>query len=306
MMRETFEAWSPRGEAAELVDLVNEICRDYASQGYNLTLRQLYYQLVARDRVVNTFRSYKRVGNIVDKARMAGLLDWSYIEDRTRNVYRTDGADTSPSDAIESTASSYQRELWEDQPYHVEAWVEKEALAGVVSRAAREVGINYFSCRGYVSQSEMYSSGRRFAWMVREGKRVVVLHLGDHDPSGIDMSRDITDRLNTFSRGQVTRGGIVVDRIALNMAQVDEYNPPPNFAKVTDARYADYEAQYGESSWELDALEPSVLNNLITSHVRRYRDEELWSAAEERQERERTQLTAISNSFEDVVEYLGA
>jgi len=304
-MRETFETWSPRGETAALVETINTICREYAAQGYELTLRQLYYQLVARDIVPNTFRSYKRVGTIVDNARMAGLLDWSYIVDRTRNVYRTDGIDTSPEDAIEATARSYARRLWETQPYHVEAWVEKEALAGVVQRAADEVGINYFSCRGYVSQSEMYASGRRFASIVRGGKDgVIVLHLGDHDPSGIDMSRDIRDRLDTFSRGGVSRGQIQVHRIALNMAQVEEYNPPPNFAKVTDARYAEYEARYGENSWELDALEPAVLHDLIVSHTLRYRDEDLWAEAKERQEREREALQAISDRFEDVVEYL--
>jgi hypothetical protein len=301
-MIETFEAWSPRGESAELVATVNTICADYASQGYELTLRQLYYQLVARDVIPNNFRSYKRVGSIVDKARMAGLLDWSYIVDRTRNVYRTDGIDTSPEDAIRTTAGGYARALWRDQPWHVEVWVEKEALAGVVERAASEVGVNYFSCRGYVSQSEMYASGRRFARLVRNGKRVRVLHLGDHDPSGIDMTRDIRDRLAMFSRGLYN---IQVDRIALNMDQVEAYGPPPNFAKVTDARYADYEALYGQDSWELDALEPSVLNELITRHVREVRDEDLWEAAEQRQESEREQLTEISHRFDDVIEYLG-
>lgn len=301
-MIEAFETWTPRGEAAALVDTVAGICAEYAANGYELTLRQLYYQLVARDIVPNNFRSYKRVGTIVDNARMAGLLDWSYIVDRTRNVYRTDGIDTSPEDAIDTTARAYRRALWRDQPYHVEAWVEKEALAGVVERAASEVGINYFSCRGYVSQSEMYASGTRFARLVRSGKRVVVLHLGDHDPSGIDMTRDIRDRLTTFSRGG---RGIEVERIALNMDQIEQYSPPPNFAKVTDARFAAYQALYGDDSWELDALDPATLNGLITSHTLRYRNEELWRAAEERQEREREQLTSISNNFHDVIEYLG-
>lgn len=303
-MREAFETWSPRGEAAQLVTLANDICAEFGRQGYELTLRQLYYQLVARDVVPNTFRSYKRVGTIVDNARMAGLLDWDYIVDRTRNVYRTDGADTSPEDAIEHTARAYQRALWRRQPNHVEVWVEKEALAGVVQRAAGEVGINYFSCRGYVSQSEMYGSGTRFAQLIHNGKSVTILHLGDHDPSGIDMTRDIEDRLDTFSGGQLGEG-LTVKRIALNMDQIERYSPPPNFAKVTDARFTAYQAQYGDDSWELDALSPSTIHDLITEQALALRDEELWREDEAQQEREREQLTAISNSFSDVVEYLG-
>lgn len=301
-MREAFENWTPRGETAQLVTLVNDICAEYARQGYELTLRQLYYQLVARDVVPNTFRSYKRVGTIVDNARMAGLLDWDYIVDRTRNVYRTDGIDTSPEDAIDTTARAYAKALWRRQPNHVEVWVEKEALAGVVQRAAGEVGINYFSCRGYVSQSEMYASGTRFARLVRRGKSVTVLHLGDHDPSGIDMTRDIRDRLTTFSRGG---RDIEVKRIALNMDQIETYSPPPNFAKVTDARFAAYQAQYGDDSWELDALTPQVINELITTEALALRDEEMWREDEAEQEREREQLTSISDRFGEVVEYLG-
>jgi hypothetical protein len=156
-MRRQFIDWKPNGTSTQLVQVANGICADYAAQGFDLTLRQLYYQFVARGHIPNTQRSYKNLGSLVDNARMAGLLDWNYIVDRTRNVYRTDGNDTSPEDAVEATASAYARQLWASQPNHVEVWVEKEALTGIVQRAADEVGVNYFACRGYVSQSEMYS-----------------------------------------------------------------------------------------------------------------------------------------------------
>lgn len=303
-MIKAFKTWNPRGEAAALVQTVIGICEDYARQGYELTLRQLYYQLVARAVIPNNFRSYKRVGSIVDDARLAGLLDWDYIVDRTRNVYRTDGNDTSPEDAISMTASAYHKALWKSQPRRVEVWVEKEALAGVVQRAANEVGVNYFSCRGYVSQSEMYTSGTRFGRFAQARIPVTVLHLGDHDPSGIDMTRDIEDRIDMFSGGWVTRGRITVRRIALNMDQVERYSPPPNFAKVTDARFAAYQAEYGDDSWELDALDPSTLNELIVSNVLALRDETLWAEAEAEQERERAQLREISDNFHNVVDFL--
>lgn len=302
-MRQRFIDWAPRGESAALVSRAIEICDEYRGQGYDLTLRQLYYQFVARDIIPNTQRSYKRLGTVVDNGRLAGLIDWDYIVDRTRNVYRTDGTDESPEDATRATADSYARALWRTQPNHVEVWVEKEALAGVVQRAAQGTGVNYFSCRGYVSQSEMYAAGQRFqAYSSRLGKDCYIIHLGDHDPSGIDMTRDIRGRLSMFTYGEPPK----VRRIALNMDQVEQYNPPPNFAKVTDSRFAEYQQRFGDDSWELDALDPSTLNDLITTEVMSLRDETLWAEAEARQERERSQLLAVSDSWDDVIDYLGA
>jgi hypothetical protein len=298
-MKEQFIDWNPSGASAEIVNAAEAICRDYYQQGYNLTLRQLYYQFVARGLIANTTQSYKRLGSIVDSARLAGLLDWSYIEDRTRNVYRTDGADESPEEAIAATAGGYARALWNDQPNHVEVWVEKEALAGVIQRAANEVGVNYFACRGYVSQSEMYSSGKRFRLLSQRGKKCTILHLGDHDPSGIDMTRDIETRLSMFS-GYLDEPD--VRRIALNMDQIEELNPPPNPAKQTDSRFAAYLEEYGDESWELDALDPTTLHDLIVSEVRGLRDEDLWAEAVARQERERRQLTAVSDRWAEVID----
>lgn len=298
-MRQAFISWTPRGESSLLVAHANTICAEYQQQGYDLTLRQLYYQFVARDIIANTQKSYKRLGSIVDSARLSGLLDWDYIVDRTRNVYRTDGNDESPEDSIHRLAQAYARKLWEDQPNHVEVWVEKEALAGVVERAANATGVNYFACRGYVSQSEMYRAARRFKHNKSMGKAGYIIHLGDHDPSGIDMTRDIQERLQMFGSFPDVR------RIALNMSQVEEYDPPPNFAKVTDTRFQAYQELYGDESWELDALDPATLNDLITREVLSFRDEDLWSDAEERQETERYQLMQVSDRWEDVVEMVG-
>lgn len=301
-MRRAFITWEPRGQAAR--DLMNEciaIAEDYSRQGYDLTVRQLYYQLVSRDRIANTDKSYKRIIGLVDSARLGGHLDWSYIVDRTRNAYRTDGLDTSPEDAIRSTAGGYSRALWETQPNHVEVWVEKEALSGVVASAARQVGVTYFACRGYVSQSEMYAAGMRFLRNGRDGKAGHIIHLGDHDPSGIDMTRDIRDRLTMFAGPYAP----TVNRVALNMPQIEQYGPPPNFAKVTDSRFAGYQAEYGDDSWELDALPPNVLSDLITSAVLDLRDETLWAEAEEREQEERAQLESVSDRWDDVIELIG-
>jgi len=301
-MREQFIDWNPRGESASLVAQSIAICEDYRNQGYDLTLRQLYYQLVARAVIENTFQSYKKLGTLIDNARLAGLLDWSFIVDRTRNAYRTDGLDESPEDAIIAAAEGYQRALWDSQPNHVEVWIEKEALSGIAQRAANGVRCIYFSCRGYGSQSEMYAAGKRFAAYGREGKNNYVIHLGDHDPSGIDMTRDIQDRLQMFAGPYAPE----VRRIALNMDQVEQYNPPPNFAKMTDSRFADYQARFGDESWELDALDPDTLVTLITEEVQGLIDPDAWAEAEEREETEKNQLRTVAQSWDDVIDHLDA
>lgn len=294
-MKEQFIQWNPRGQSLELVQTAEAICVEWNRQGYDLTLRQLYYQMVSRALIPNTLQSYKRLGGLIDNARLAGLLDWRYIVDRTRNVYRTDGDDSTPDAAIRTVAEGYKLPRWDSQPNHVEVWVEKEALSGIVAAAAREVAINYFACRGYVSQSEMYASGKRFWYATRQGKPVHVIHLGDHDPSGLDMTRDITERLAMFSYG----ADITVNRVALNMDQIERYEPPPNPAKQTDARFEAYAAEYGDESWELDALAPSVIHDLIVGAVRPLMDDDAWERVEEQEREDRERLETVADNWEN-------
>ncbi len=301
MPRITYEEWSPSDATRDVIVQAEAICRSYADQGYDLTLRQLYYQFVARDMLANNLQSYKRLGDIVAKARMAGLLDWNYIVDRTRNLRGLSHWD-SPSAVIRSAAYSFRIDKWTGQPYRVEVWVEKEALAGVVERAASACDVDWFSCRGYVSLSELWSAAQRLERYLRHGQDVVILHLGDHDPSGLDMTRDIRDRLELFI-GAPARG-LTIRRIALNYDQVQQYNPPPNPAKLTDSRANGYIAVHGRSSWELDALDPATLNALITQHIRSVRDDGLYAVQEEIEQEHRRLLSDASSRWGDVTSML--
>jgi hypothetical protein len=326
-----YEDWRPSPEARVDIARAEAVCRQYAADGYDLTLRQLYYQFVARDWIPNNQRSYKRLGEIVNRARMAGLLDWDYIVDRTRNLRGTSHW-TAPGSVINSAAQSYRLDKWTDQPRRVEVWVEKEALAGVVQRVAAEHDVDWFSCRGYVSQSEQWAAARRMFRYLKDGQAVTVLHLGDHDPSGIDMTRDIRDRLTTFITqdwldensyffdGESVKVGdllahmrervgdvepIEIRRIALNFDQVQQYNPPPNPAKLTDSRANGYVAEYGYESWELDALPPDVLAQLVRDHVAEIRDDEAYDALAAREARERQLLRSAASRWDDLVDFLG-
>lgn len=325
-MRIAYQSKKLAPKSLAIVREAEAICSAYAAQGYDLTLRQLYYQFVSRGLLANKDANYKRLGSIVNDARLSGYLDWDYIVDRTRNI-RGLAHWENPAEIIEATARSFRHELWKDQPERVEVWIEKDALTGVIEGVCQRNDVDFFSCRGYTSQSEMWSAAQRLRAYVEAGQAVTVLHLGDHDPSGIDMTRDIQERLNLFVLTDIyqgnevggstyadvdrfcervfgCRGRINVERIALNMDQVEEYDPPPNPAKLTDARAQGYIAEHGHSSWELDALEPTVLDALIEGHIQDHRDPDLWAEAKAVQTQERRVLSAVSERWGEVAEYL--
>lgn len=286
--------------SAVIIEKANDIVREYAQQGFLLTLRQLYYQFVARGLIENTQRSYKRLGSIINDGRLAGLIDWKYITDRTRNLKRNSHW-TSPADIMRGAAEGYGIDLWEGQPTRVEVWIEKDALVGVIEGICSELDVPFFSCRGYTSQSEMWSAAQRLARYRHAGQSPVIIHLGDHDPSGVDMTRDIEDRIRMLGCSSIE-----VERIALTMTQVEEYNPPPNPAKFTDSRCATYVEQYGTESWELDALDPQNMVALIRERVEARMDLDVFEARKERQEEERQQLTDAADRWEEIVEdFLG-
>jgi len=287
----------------KLIDLADSIINEYAKQGFDLTLRQLYYQLVARDYIPNQQKEYKKLVKTITDARMAGLIDWADIVDRTRAV-SSNGHWPDPQSILRFCEYSFELDKWEGQPYRPEVWIEKDALRGVVSGVCTKLDVPHFSCRGYNSQSEMWRAAQRMLSHTLNGQTPYIIHLGDHDPSGIDMTRDIIDRLEIFGVGLNGRG-FHVKRIALNYDQVEQYNPPPNPAKLTDSRIEGYIAQHGYDSWELDALEPNVIGDLIRDEIERIRDDNQW---EKRRDQERTyvsELRSLRMRYSEVQEFLG-
>lgn len=278
----------------QIIETANAIIDEYQAQGFNLTLRQLYYQFVARDLLANKQTEYKRLGSIINDARLAGMIDWEAIEDRTRYL-RTYETHESPGEAARAVARNYIEDLWDSQPCYVEVWIEKDALIGVIEPVCGRWRVPYFACRGYSSQSEQYNAGKRLAEAAMRGQEAVVLHLGDHDPSGLDMTRDNQDRLSMFADGEE----VEVRRLALNMDQIRRYRPPPNPAKESDSRIAGYLESYGTaSSWELDALDPKIIDRLIDDEIRRHVDHDRWADARERERINRERLLAAARDLD--------
>lgn len=248
-----------------LISTANTIIATYMASGLRLTLRQLYYQFVAHHGLPNTERSYKSLGRLLSLARLAGLVDWDAIEDRGRKPDNPSEWD-SVEEIVEAAINQFRLPRWEGQENHVELWVEKQALAGVLEPVAHRHHITLQVNKGYSSQSAMYDSAIRFRASQKPG---ILLYLGDHDPSGEDMVRDVRDRLAMFG------ARVRVKKVALTMAQVEEHNPPPNPAKISDSRAQGYIARHGDESWEVDALDPHTLVKLIETEIKRVVDQKL-------------------------------
>jgi hypothetical protein len=257
----------------KLIAQANVICDEYMGKGFTLTLRQLYYQFVARGLLPNKQPEYKRLGSVINDARLAGLIDWDAIEDRTRHL-TSNSHWASQGDILQTAVDLFAIDKWSQQGTRVEVWIEKEALIGVVEPACSDLDVPYFACRGYSSQSEQWRASHRFRRFNNANQQVVILHFGDHDPSGVDMTRDNQDRLDIFLGNFVT-----VRRMALNWEQIEEHSPPPNPVKLTDSRSDGYREKFGDESWELDALNPEIIDALIRDAVLGYRDEDEWDRA---------------------------
>lgn len=273
------------------INIANAIIAEYQAQGFDLTLRQLYYQFVSRDLIVNKQSEYAKLGSVINDARVAGLIDWDAIVDRTRNLQKNSHW-SGPREIIEVCAKQFQIDKWENQEHRVEVWIEKDALIGVIQGICQSLDVPYFSCRGYTSQSEMHVAAKRLERWVDNGQTPIIIHMGDHDPSGIDMTRDITERLELFM------GGTQVMRVALNDDQIQKYKPPPNPSKVTDPRAGIYIQKFGRQSWELDALDPKVLASLIKNTVKKYRNDDLWAEKVEEENEHRASLEKVAKKLE--------
>lgn len=285
-----------------IIQKADTILAEYRASGMPpLTLRQLYYQFVARDFLPNTIQSYKRLSSILNDGRLAGLVDWQSIVDNTRNLRGNNHWDN-PQSIITACATSYMRDRWEGQRHRVEAWIEKDALAGVLEMACSDLDVPFFACKGYTSVSEVWSAGLRLKSYAEHGQHPVIIHLGDHDPSGMDMTRDIEDRLRIFMGQHAYK--LTLERIALNMDQIKKYNPPPNPAKRTDSRFKKYEEEFGTSSWELDALNPRMLVDLVRGKIKEYLNQRQMNAVIAEEKLELEELQQISQRWNEVVKFL--
>lgn len=262
-MKERFYEKPRIGKAKlERLETINKIIEEYQARGYKLTLRQLYYQLVSRDIIPNSLTEYQKLSGVLKDGRMMGIVDWNAIEDRIR-VPRIPYCASGVYESLCTIADAHRIDRQSDQDSYIEVWAEKDALSGILYRITHEYHVNLMINRGYSSCTAMYDASYRLLKQVSKGKKCTIIYLGDLDPSGEDMVRDIRDRLEEFGLYE----NITVKKIGLTYEQVQAYNPPSNYAKVKDPRAKGYIEKYGPVSWEVDALRPDVLENLLRNEL---------------------------------------
>lgn len=294
-MKEPFIVHNFRPKTLGMIALMEGILTEYAEMGYVLTVRQLYYQMVARDHIPNNMRSYKRLVGTCGNARKAGLLDWAQFEDTARRmIWPRHWRD--PAEAINWLGEIFRIDRWERQPNRVMVMVEKEALAGILQGPCEEQHVRLFPNRGYTSLSYAYLMGKIVLYW-SGGLKVTpyIIYLGDHDPSGMDMDNDLETRIDMFSDGSLFN----FERIALTMPQIEQYDPPPDPAKLSDSRADAYVSKYGYESWELDALSPQVLVDLLEGKIEDLKDLDIWEETMEKEGVMAAELAELAVEWEE-------
>ena len=279
-----------------------EVCEEYESNGDTMTLRQLYYQLVAKDLIPNHIRVYQKLSALKDELCYGGKLDWSVFEDRGRVPSRA-YFENSVSGALQRAVDYYALNRQLNQDVLIEVWTEKDAISGILAKVTNPYTISLVVNKGYNSSTAMYNSYKRFAEAFKQGKSVRILYFGDHDPSGLDMIRDIEDRLNfMFDRGVRVSNYFVdfeVIPVGLTMEQINEFNPPHNPAKITDPRASRYIAEFGQKSWEVDALKPAVMRSIVDEKIKEIMDMEKYHNVLAKEALDRNKITDIIDNIKE-------
>jgi len=355
----TIRYWNHLKEV--VISHIKDIVSTYAKDRYILTLRQLHYQLVTKNWTVNHDTAYKKLSSILDDCRYSGEVDWKGFEDRGRVPsipYMVDDI----ADAFQDTINTYRIDRQKGQPNHVELWTEKDALSGILSRSTRKYGIYLVVNKGYTSSSAIYGAYERIVERILNGQSVTILYFGDHDPSGLDMIRDIRERLTFFlshgnqlmkapnfaakvedwwdeheytwydlnhheylsdkqmddlSRGSDEIGYVRFDKaatafdagklawyiseqnlfsvkaIGLTMEQIKKYNLPPNPTKMTDSRADGYVRLYGKTCWEVDALDPKTLTEIVETNIQETIDMDLYRETLAKEETDKNKIREI-------------
>lgn len=292
-MKKKYEEINFSAKTLERLAEIGEVIGHFQKRGFKMTLRQLYYQLVAKHIIPNRKQEYKKLSNMLKNARMAGLVDWDIIEDRGR-VPIAHSQFLSLKHCLERASKTFRLQDREDtQKIYVELLTEKEALSSVLKPLTMKYHKRLVINKGYTSATAMHEMFKRLKFEQGHGRKIVILYLGDHDPSGLDMDRDIEDRLATF--------GIKVkpERIGLTMKQIEELDPPPDPAKITDPRAKWYIEEFGDESWEVDALPPDYLTELVEKSIKKYMDMDQYKTVIDEEDRLKAKLKKFAENADD-------
>ena len=241
-----------------------ELILDWARQHRPVTVRQIFYRLSTLEAVDKSERGYKVVGRLCTQMRLDGEIPFSYFADNTRWMRRPRTYNTIQ-EALELTAQTYRKSLWQNQTAAAEIWLEKEALAGVIYPVTSLWDVPLMVVKGYPSVTFLHTAASQMKNDYFHHNRITkIFYLGDRDPSGLDIFRNITERIPEFAQNTP----IIFSHVAVTTAQVRRWQLPSRPTKKSDSRAKDFEGE----SVELDAILPSDLRQLVTDCIEKVID----------------------------------
>jgi hypothetical protein len=277
-----------RDKSRQILDKTKAIIAQYDT---TMTVRQLYYQLVASQVIDNNRSQYQRVSTMLVKARLDGEIRWDSIEDRLR-MPRHVQLWPNLASFMWTVKQAYHRDRREGQPRYVECWLEKDALSGIFANMLTKYGITLNVGRGYDGWSSIKNAADRFRSAYKEHgedwERIHIVYFGDFDPSGEDMARSLEERLNKVDAYPT------VVKAALTLDDIRRYNLPPDKTKKTDSRRKGFIAKHGvDMAVELDALPPDVLRQRIVEEVEKHVDLDILAETMRREADDKNRLDQI-------------
>ena len=296
-----------RGRAAATIKLGEAAHDVLAGTPYAMTLRQLYYALVSTGAIPKSEAAYGKLKRLMRDLREDGTVPWDWLVDHTRSVFQPrtwDGIEG----LLADSARLYRRDLMRSQDVAIQLWAESDSIGSVIAQVADRYTIPTFIGRGYAARGYLWSAARDAVAAHRAGKDVVILHVGDFDPSGEDIFRDVVETLRVYAwaiaerrpaaevrgylrsigqgasiNGEMAAAELVAmtdwldfDRLALTPDQIEEYDLPARPPKASDVRTAKFT---GTGTVEVEALPVVVLLQVVEDAIEYQIDPDALAAA---------------------------
>ena len=275
------------GQMKKMLDAILAIL---AAEKDPITIRHLFYLLVSQGIIEKTEAAYKALCSHLSKWRRSGAVPWNSFTDSTRWHIQGTTFDNMQ-DALNTTVETYRRNLWADQDHYLEVWVEKDAIAGIVAPKANAFGVPVFVCRGFASLSSLFSAANTFRRMAEAGKKVIIYHFGDYDPSGVAAGQSVLKAMRDDFRVELQ-----FIRAAVTEEQIEEMNLPTRPTKTTGTHARHWT---GGRSVELDAMPAAELRRLVESCITRHIDVDAWQTLQRTEAMERETLRQMRDNFRE-------
>ncbi len=269
---EYFETCSKkgRGMAQRSLDLI-EAMRAIAEVAQPITGRGVGYKLFTRGLIPSMSRSdMQRVYRLLKEARERGIIPWEWIVDETREIERV-STWADPEAYARTVARSYRRDFWDQQSHRILVMSEKGTVRGVLRPVLDHLAVGFFPVHGFASATAAHDLAED-----DDGRDLIILYVGDFDPSGLYMSEeDLPKRFAKYDGGHIK-----LRRIALTPDQTTGLPSFPASDKADDRRYKWFVSNHGRHCWELDAMDPNDLRDCVEQEIRRLIEPIAWARCE--------------------------